>query len=50
MRVYNFSAGPSMLPPEVLEPAPAGFLDSQGCGTSVTGMSHRRKQIDAIHK
>lgn len=49
MRVYNFSAGPSMLPLEVLEQAQKDFVDYQGCGMSVTEMSHRSKQYDAIH-
>ena len=49
MRVYNFSAGPSMLPMEVLKEAQADFVDYQGCGMSVTEMSHRSKQFDAIH-
>ncbi len=49
MRVYNFSAGPSMLPMEVLLEAQAEFVDYQGCGMSVTEMSHRSKQFDAIH-
>ncbi len=49
MRVYNFSAGPFMLPLEVLEQAQADFVDYQGCGMSVTEMSHRSKQFDAIH-
>ena len=49
MRVYNFSAGPSMLPLEVLEQAQADFVDYQGGGMSGTEMSHRSKQFDAIH-
>ena len=49
MRVYNFSAGPSMLPLEVLQQAQAEFVDYNGCGMSVTEMSHRSKQFDAIH-
>ena len=49
MRVYNFSAGPSMLPLEVLQEAQAEFVDYKGCGMSVTEMSHRSKQFDAIH-
>ena len=49
MRVYNFSAGPSMLPLEVLQEAQAEFVDYKGCGMSVTEMSHRSKQLDAIH-
>lgn len=50
MRVYNFSAGPSMLPLEVLQEAQKDFVDYQGCGMSVTEMSHRSKQYDAIHQ
>ena len=50
MRVYNFSAGPSMLPLEVLKQAQEDFVDYQGCGMSVTEMSHRSKQYDAIHQ
>lgn len=49
MRVYNFSAGPSMLPLEVLQEAQTEFVDYKGCGMSVTEMSHRSKQFDAIH-
>lgn len=49
MRVYNFSAGPSMLPLEVLQEAQKDFVDYQGCGMSVTEMSHRSKQYEAIH-
>ncbi|MFP4163222.1 MAG: 3-phosphoserine/phosphohydroxythreonine transaminase [Chitinispirillaceae bacterium] len=40
-RVYNFSAGPSMLPEEVLKKAAAEVLDYQGTGMSVMEMSHR---------
>ena len=40
-RVYNFSAGPSMLPEEVLRKAAAEMLDYEGCGQSVMEMSHR---------
>ncbi len=50
MRVYNFSAGPSMLPEEVLKKAQAEFLDYNGSGMSVTEMSHRGKVFDAIAK
>ncbi|MDY4593243.1 MAG: 3-phosphoserine/phosphohydroxythreonine transaminase [Eubacteriales bacterium] len=49
MRVYNFSAGPSMLPLEVLEQAQKDFVDYCGCGMSVTEMSHRSKFYDEIH-
>ena len=48
-RVYNFSAGPSMLPVEVLEEAQKDLVDYQGCGMSVCEMSHRSKQYDAIN-
>ena len=42
-RVYNFSAGPSMLPEEVLKQAQAELLDYNGSGMSVCEMSHRSK-------
>ena len=38
-RVYNFSAGPAVLPEEVLKEAAAELLDYQGCGMSVMEMS-----------
>lgn len=50
MRVYNFSAGPSMLPLEVLKQAQESFLDYEGSGMSVTEMSHRSSYYDAIHR
>ncbi len=49
-RVYNFSAGPSMLPEEVLKIAADEMLDYKGCGQSVMEMSHRSKEYDAIIK
>lgn len=49
-RVYNFSAGPSMLPEEVLKKAAAEMLDYEGCGQSVMEMSHRSKVFDGIIK
>ena len=42
-RVYNFSAGPSMLPVPVLQKAQADLLDYHGSGMSVMEMSHRSK-------
>ena len=45
MRVYNFSAGPSMLPEAVLERARDEMLDYQGSGMSVMEISHRSKQF-----
>ena len=47
-RVYNFSAGPSMLPEEVLKKAADEMLDYQGCGQSVMEMSHRSKIYKSI--
>ena len=47
-RVYNFSAGPSMLPESVLQKAASEMLDYQGTGESVMEMSHRSKEYDAI--
>ena len=49
-RVYNFSAGPSMLPVEVLETARDEMLDYKGSGQSVMEMSHRSKVYDEIIK
>ena len=40
-RVYNFSAGPAVLPEEVLKEAQAEMLDYKGTGMSVMEMSHR---------
>ena len=48
MRVYNFSAGPSTLPTEVLREAQRDFLDFDGTGMSVTEISHRSKAFEAI--
>lgn len=47
-RIYNFSAGPSMLPEEVLLKAQAELLNCGGSGESVTEMSHRSKVFEAI--
>ena len=47
-RVYNFSAGPSMLPLEVLERAGAEITNYQGSGMSVMEMSHRSKVFQKI--
>ncbi len=49
-RIYNFSAGPSMLPLEVLEQAAAEMMDYNGSGMSVMEMSHRSPVYDAIIK
>jgi phosphoserine aminotransferase len=47
-RVYNFSAGPSMLPIEVLEQAREEILNFGGSGMSVMEMSHRSKAFISI--
>ena len=47
-RVYNFSAGPAVLPEEVLREAAAEMLDYQGTGMSVMEMSHRSKPYQKI--
>ncbi len=50
MRVYNFSAGPAVLPEEVLKEAADEMLDYNGTGMSVMEMSHRSKAYDDIIK
>lgn len=47
-RVYNFSAGPAMLPVEVLQEAAEEMLDYRGTGMSVMEMSHRSKAFESI--
>lgn len=47
-RVFNFSAGPAMLPTEVIEQAQQEMLDWQGSGMSVMEMSHRGKEFSEI--
>lgn len=49
-RVYNFSAGPAVLPEEVLKEAADEMLDYKGTGMSVMEMSHRSKAYDTIIK
>ncbi len=49
-RVYNFSAGPAVLPEEVLREAAEEMLDYRGTGMSVMEMSHRSKAYDTIIK
>ncbi|MEO8281294.1 MAG: 3-phosphoserine/phosphohydroxythreonine transaminase [Ideonella sp.] len=48
-RVFNFSAGPAVLPESVLQIAAAEMLDWHGSGMSVMEMSHRGKEFIAIH-
>ncbi|MFV0465199.1 MAG: 3-phosphoserine/phosphohydroxythreonine transaminase [Lachnospiraceae bacterium] len=47
-RVYNFSAGPAVLPEDVLREAAEEMLDYKGCGMSVMEMSHRSKVFETI--
>src|SRR3954447_16735603 len=47
--VYNFNAGPAMLPPAVLEQVQAELRDYQGRGMSIMEMSHRSKEFEAIN-
>ncbi len=49
-RVYNFSAGPAVLPEEVLKEAAEEMMDYRGTGMSVMEMSHRSKAYDTIIK
>ena len=49
-RVYNFSAGPAVLPEEVLKECADEMMDYKGCGMSVMEMSHRSKVYDEIIK
>ena len=50
MTIYNFSAGPAVLPKEVLKKAQAEFLDYAQSGMSVMELSHRSKEFDDIIK
>src|ERR1700688_44022 len=47
--LYNFNAGPAMLPPSVLEQVQAELRDYQGRGMSIMEMSHRSKEFEAIN-
>jgi len=47
-RVFNFSAGPAMLPLEVLEAAAKALVDYQGKGFGIAECSHRGKEFDAV--
>lgn len=47
-RVYNFGAGPAMLPLEVMEKAQAEFLNYQNMGASIIEISHRSKEFDEV--
>jgi phosphoserine aminotransferase len=47
-RIFNFSAGPAMLPTEVLEKSAQALLDYQGKGFGIAECSHRGKEFDAV--
>ena len=47
-RIYNFSAGPAMLPTEVLEKSAAALLDFQGKGFGIGEVSHRGKEFEGV--
>lgn len=49
-KIWNFSAGPSILPQEILLKAQSELLSWQGCGVSVLEMSHRSKEFESIRK
>lgn len=49
-KIYNFSAGPSALPKEVMEKASSQMLDYNGCGMSVMEMNHRSPEFEQILK
>jgi len=49
MRAYNFSAGPAILPEQVLQEAQAELVDYQNSGMSIMEMSHRGKEYSAVH-
>lgn len=49
-RIFNFAAGPAVLPVEVLEQAQADLINWQGSGMSVMEMSHRSKEFESIIK
>jgi phosphoserine aminotransferase len=48
-RIYNFSAGPAVLPVEVLEEASQGVREIHGSGMSILEVSHRGKDYEAVH-
>lgn len=48
-RVYNFNAGPAVLPLETLQEAQAELIDFKGSGMSILECSHRGKEYDAVH-
>lgn len=49
-RVYNFNAGPSAIPEEVLKEAQSEFMNYKNSGMGIIEMSHRSKEYDAVHQ
>ena len=49
-RIYNFNAGPAVLPVPVLERVQVELLELPGAGMSVLEISHRSKAFDAVHQ
>ncbi|MEA2736649.1 MAG: phosphoserine aminotransferase, partial [Humisphaera sp.] len=47
-RIFNFSAGPAMLPTEVLEKSAQALVDYEGKGFGIAEVSHRGKEFDAV--
>src|SRR5689334_1426368 len=48
-RIFNFSAGPAMLPTEVLEKSAQALLDYEGKGFGIAEVSHRGKEFEAVN-
>ena len=48
MAVYNFAAGPAMLPKKVMERAQAEFTNYQNCGSGIMELSHRGKLFQPV--
>ena len=48
-RIFNFNAGPAVLPLEVLQEAQADFLNYKGTGMSITEISHRSKAYEEVN-
>jgi phosphoserine aminotransferase len=49
-KVYNFNAGPAVLPAEVIKEAQAELIDFKGSGMSILESSHRAKEYAAVHE
>jgi phosphoserine aminotransferase len=47
-RLYNFSAGPAVMPPEVLEASARALVDYNGMGAGIAELSHRGPELDAV--